>query len=185
MRRSTFRTRVVTTCHKSRPGHKILVNLLYIVSHNSTGEYHQTGQEQSLSVIIQDKITQVPWHTHKPAHITHTHTHSVSHVLWHTSTQTNTMTHTNTHTQTRDWSCSHVLGTNTHTHKPSQKKPFLKIWTGQHDNITHLYNMWVNISDDLQVDRRSYKHTTLPENMDMTTSHTYKLCEWISVMICT
>ena len=85
MRRSTFRTRVVTVFNKSRPCHKLLVNHLYIVSHNWTGEYHQTGQEQSLSVIIQDNITQVPWHTHKPVHITHTHTHSVSHVLWHTS----------------------------------------------------------------------------------------------------
>ena len=164
MRRSTFRTRVVTICNKSRPCHKVLGNHLYIVSHNWTGEYHQTGQEQSLSVIIQDKITQVPWHTHKPAHITHTHTHSVSHVLWHTSTQTNTLTHTNTHTQTRDWFSTYThkhTHTNTrlklfsrsrhkHTHTPSQKQPFLKIWTGQHEYIT---------------------------------SHTYTICEWISVMV--
>ena len=194
MRRSTFRTRVVTVCNKSRPCHKVLGNHLYIVSHNWTGEYHQTGQEQSLSVILQDNITQVPWHTHKPTHITHTHTHSVSHVLWHTSTQTNTLTHTNTHTQTRDWSCSYVLDTNTHTHTPSKKQPFMKIWTGQ---ITQTHTMWVNLSDDLYVTvpslyerrsstrTRSTVHTTRPENQDMTTSHTYTLCEWISVMICT
>ena len=164
---------------------------------------HQTGQEQSLSAISQDKIIQVPWHTQKPTHITHTPTHSVSHVLWHTSTQTNTLTHTNTHTQTRDWFCTY---THKHTHTNTRLKLFSRSrhkHTHTHTitettlpenldrttwihHITYLYNMWVNISDGLKVDRHFYKHTTLPENMDMTTSHTYTLCEWISVMmICT
>ena len=91
-----------------------------------------------MSAIILDKITQVSWHTHKPVHITHTHTHTVSHVLWHT-TQTQTRTHTNTHTHT-------------HTKTTSHTQPFLKICTG---DITHTHTVWLNISDDLYVDRPS------------------------------
>ena len=79
-------------------------------------------REDTVSAIIQDKITQVPWHTHKPVHITHTHTHTVSHVVWHT-TQTHTLTHTNTLARTQDWIGCHVV------------KPFLKIWT--HYTHTH------------------------------------------------
>jgi hypothetical protein len=116
MRRSTFRTRVATVCNKSRPCHKVLGNHLYIVSHNWAGEYHQTGQEQSLSVIIQDKITQVPWHTHKPAHITHTHTLSFLRFVTHLNTNIQTYTHKHTHTNTRLKLFLRSRHKHTHTH---------------------------------------------------------------------
>jgi hypothetical protein len=57
---STLKARVGISDNKSGPGHKLLDKHLRTGIPNSTGEDHQKLQEQSMSVIIQDKRTQVP-----------------------------------------------------------------------------------------------------------------------------
>jgi hypothetical protein len=58
---STLKARVGISGNKSGPGHKLLDKHLHTAIPNSTGEDHQKLQEQSMSAIIQDKKTQVPW----------------------------------------------------------------------------------------------------------------------------
>ncbi len=171
-----------TAFNKSGKGHTLLVNHLYIVRQNVTGEDHQTGQERSLSARIQDKITQVsvavcknsrqdqkvPWNTHKHGHNTHTHltlcdtpTHKHEHTHLHTQTHIHkhetelvlTLSDTNTQTHTH---------THTHTHT----------YTHKHTHVhTHVHT--------------HHAHTTLPEKLDTTTSHIHTQCAWMSLMICT
>ena len=94
---------------------------------------------------------------HTPTRTQHTHTHTQFLTLWDTPKHKHTHTHLHTkaHTQTRDWIGTHIL-----RHKV--RNTYKKTHTRTHTSTTH---------------------TTLPENQDMTTSHTYTLCEWISVMI--
>jgi hypothetical protein len=58
---STLKIRVGISGNKSGPGHKLLDEHLHTAIPNSTREDHQKLQEQSMSAIIQDKRTQVPW----------------------------------------------------------------------------------------------------------------------------
>ena len=58
---STLKGRVPIFGNKSGPGDKLLDKHLHTAIPNSTGEDHQKLQEQSMSAIIQDKRTQVPW----------------------------------------------------------------------------------------------------------------------------
>jgi hypothetical protein len=79
-----------------------------------------------MSAIIQDKRTQVPWHTHKHVH-TQTHTHIHTHTHTHTlETQIHTHTHETEFIET-EW--FHMLyGTNFLRHRAQTRKHPTRRW---------------------------------------------------------
>jgi hypothetical protein len=88
----------------------LLVDHLYIVSHNETGQDHQKGKVQTLSSINPDKIKLVPWH--------HSHTHT------HTHTHTHIHTHKHTHT---GWSFVHSHNETDEDHQTGQVQTLYSI----------------------------------------------------------
>ena len=123
MRRSTFRTRVVTVFNKSRPCHKLLVNHLYIVSHSQSWFNRRISSNRTRTVSVcnnsrQDHTCSLT-HTQTRTHHPHTHTLSFSRFVTHLNTNKHTYTHKHTHTNTHETEVVLTFSTQTqpHTHE--------------------------------------------------------------------